>query len=128
MKRIIVIIMFGLFCIGAVQAQTQWYKATEFAIKFQGYEWTDWQSVNINIKFDLSEDIIVVYSKDTQVYKVLEQVASPRDSGGQQVKFTVIDQDFDRGYLRLRVENSGNSQIYVDFSDVSWVYNVTRIK
>lgn len=128
MKRFILTLVLGVLFIGASQAQTQWYRATEFAIKFQGYEWTDWESVSISIKFDIDKDMIVIYSQETQVYKIIEQVASPYDSGGQQVKFTVIDQDFDRGHIRLRVEDNGNSQIYVDFSDVSWVYNVVRTR
>lgn len=132
MKRFVIIIMFGLLCIGATQAQTQWYRATEFAIRAvnngRWTSWSDWKSVNINVKFDLSNDIIVIYSNETQIYKVLEQVSSPYDSKGTQVKFRVIDQDYDVGYLRLRIENNGNSQIYIDFSDISWVYNVVRTK
>lgn len=132
MKRILIIIMFGLFCIGATQAQTQWFKATELAIKVVNNgnwtKWSDWESVDINIKFDLSNDLIIIYSQEIQIYKVLEQVKSPYDSNGTQVKFKVLDQDYDKGFLRLRVENNGNSQIYVDYADISWVYNVVRTR
>lgn len=132
MKRILIVIMFGLFCVGAVQAQTQWFKATELAIKVVNNgnwtKWSDWESVDINIKFDLSNDLIIIYSQELQIYKVLEQVKSPYDSNGTQVKFKVLDQDYDKGFLRLRVENNGNSQIYVDYADISWVYNVVRTR
>ena len=132
MKRILIVIMFGLFCVGAVQAQTQWFKATEFAVRVvdngRWTKWADWESVDINIKFDLSNDLIIIYSQETQIYKVLEQVKSPYDSNGTQVKFRVLDQDYDKGFLRLRVENNGNSQIYVDYADISWVYNVVRTR
>lgn len=132
MKRILIVIMFGLFCVGAVQAQTQWFKATELAIKVVNNgnwtKWSDWESVDINIKFDLSNDLIIIYSQEIQIYKVLEQVKSPYDSNGTQVKFKVLDQDYDKGFLRLRVENNGNSQIYVDYADISWVYNVIRTR
>lgn len=132
MKRILIVIMFGLFCVGAVQAQTQWFKATELAIKVVNTgswtKWSDWESVDIDIKFDLSNDLIIIYSQETQIYKVLDQVKSPYDSNGTQVKFKVLDQDYDKGFLRLRVENNGNSQIYVDYADISWVYNVVRTR
>lgn len=132
MKRILIVIMFGLFCVGAVQAQTQWFKATELAIKVVNNgnwtKWSDWESVDINIKFDLSNDLIIIYSQEIQIYKVLDQVKSPYDSNGTQVKFKVLDQDYDKGFLRLRVENNGNSQIYVDYADISWVYNVIRTR
>lgn len=74
------------------------------------------------------EDKFYEESVETQIYKVLEQVKSPYDSNGTQVKFRVIDQDYDKGFLRLRVENNGNSQIYVDYADISWVYNVVRTR
>lgn len=132
MKRILIVIMFGLFCVGAAQAQTQWFKATELAIKIVNNgnwtKWSDWESVDINIKFDLSNDLIIIYSQEIQIYKVLDQVKSPYDSNGTQVKFKVLDQDYDKGFLRLRVENNGNSQIYVDYADISWVYNVVRTR
>lgn len=132
MKRILIVIMFGLFCVGAVQAQTQWFKATELAIKVVNNgnwtKWSDWESVDIDIKFDLSNDLIIIYSQEIQIYKVLDQVKSPYDSNGTQVKFKVLDQDYDKGFLRLRVENNGNSQIYVDYADISWVYNVVRTR
>lgn len=132
MKRILVIIMFGLLYTGAIQAQTQWFRATEFAVRVvnNGYwtNWSNWESVNISIKFDLSNDLIVIYSQETQIYKVLGEVEAPYDSNGVQVKFKVIDQDYDKGFLRLRVANDGNSQIYIDFADISWVYNVVRTK
>lgn len=127
MKRLVVIIMFGLLYFGAAHAQTQWFKATEFAVKFAS-EWSDWESVSVNIKIDLANDIIVIYSQETQVYKVLEVLSPPTDPSGTQVKFKVVDQDYDIGSLRLRVENNGNSQIYIDFADISWVYNVVRTK
>lgn len=132
MKRFLVILMLGLFC-GVAQAQRiQWYKATEFAAKWveNNYwtDWTDWIDTDINVKIDLSKDMVVIYSESPQVYKVIRQVEAPYDDSGVQVKFKIIDQDNDVGYLRLRIENNGNSQIYIDFADIMWVYNVTRIK
>jgi len=49
------------------------------------------------------------------------------ESQGKQTKFYVIDQDGDLGYVRLRIEKNGNSQVYIDFNDVMWVYNVRRV-
>jgi hypothetical protein len=105
----------------------QWYKTSSLAIKVVNKPWTAWEKCVVNIKFDLNKDKIVIYSNDPQIYTILEEVEPPYDSGGRQIKFRVIDQDRDYGYIRLRIENNGNSQIYVDFSDVTWVYNVRRI-
>lgn len=114
-----------------VSGQTYYYKTTQFAIKYKystGWtDWSDWKSSNMKLKIDLDDDIIVIYSEKIQVYKVVETMGSyTDDSGGRQTKFFVIDQDDDYGYVRLRIERNGNSQIYVDFADVMWVYNVVR--
>ena len=74
---------------------------------------------------NLNTDVITIYSNKTQVYKVYTCSDAYYDNeGGVQVKFTVIDQDGDRGTVRLRVQSDGASQIYVDFADIMWVYNV----
>ena len=129
----ILITMMMLFCVtNNVSAQTYYYKTYQFAIKYKtnnGWSnWSDWQSSNMKMKIDMDDDIIVIYSEKVQVYRVLEDGGSYTDeSGGRQQKFFVIDQDDDYGYVRLRIEKNGNSQVYVDFADVMWVYNVKRI-
>lgn len=86
------------------------------------------QPSDMKVKIDLDDDLIIIYSEMVQIYRVLKNEGSHiDDSGGKQQKFYVIDQDDDYGYLRLRIERNGNSQIYIDFNDVMWVYNVKRI-
>lgn len=111
-----------------VEQNEQWYQTTEFAYKLEGQDWSRWYDSKITIKFIMNQDKIIIYSDDPQIYRVIATMDPPYDPSGQQVKFKVIDQDGDYGYLRLRVENSGNSQIYIDFSDISWVYNVIRMR
>jgi len=131
MKRILALIVLCFTLSSAVQAQIQWYQTSEVAIKYKrnGYwgNWSDWEKCVCNVKFDLNNDVITIYSKKTQVYKVLYTMEPLPDDSGTQVRFKVRDQDSDLGELRLRIEYNGNSQIYIDFADVSWVYNVKRI-
>lgn len=112
------------------QSRILWFRTTEFAWKQKEYgvwsDWSDWEDSNIKVKFDLNKDQIVIFSPNVQIYNVLRIEEPPYDPSGQQVKYRVIDQDDDFGYIRLRLENSGNSQIYVDFANVKWVYNVIR--
>ena len=114
---------------------TQWYKTTAFASQTYNYytqswnNWSPWQDSNMNIKFDLSRDVIVIYSPQIQVYTVFNVGTSYIDaSGGQQVKFNARDGDGDRVDIRLRIEKNGNSQIYVDYANIRWVYNVIRTR
>lgn len=129
MKKSILVIIFGLISL-SIQAQSQWYKTTDLAYRIfeDGYwsSWSDWESVEVNVVINLDKDLVVIYSKETQIYKVLEQGKYTEDSKGKQMSFKVVDQDYDIGTLRLRIDINGNSQIYIDFSDISWVYNVIR--
>lgn len=129
MKKLVLMLMmlFTLSC-NVIAQNVQWYQTTEFAFKLEGYDWSDWQKAEIGVKMDLSQDKITIYSDNVQIYRVIATLDPPYDPNGQQVKFKVIDQDGDYGHLRLRIENSGNSQIYIDFSDISWVYNVVRVR
>jgi len=114
-------------------AQTYSYRSTSFAIKYvddngRWTDWSDWQNSDLLITINFDNDIVKIYSQTRQVYKITEFVGSYTDtSGGKQVEFRFIDQDGDRGTMRLRVETNGNSQLYVQFNNCIWVYNVRKI-
>jgi hypothetical protein len=79
------------------------------------------------ITINLDADVVKVYSPMTQIYRITKYVRTYKDdSGGTQIEYTFIDQDGDRGTLRLRKERNNNTQIYIEFADVMWVYNVVR--
>lgn len=131
MKKILFTFLITLCCL-TMNAQIQTYKATSYAYaeinQYSGrYSWSDWFECDVSVVFDLQRDIITIYSKSTQYYSILTTGTSSTDSlGGKQVSFKVVDQDDDIGTLRLRVEKNGNSQLYVDFNNVAWCYNLIR--
>lgn len=131
MKKFLTALLLSVVCLTAA-AQTQWYRATEFAYKYvndYGYwtAWSAWQPSDVSISIDLDEDIVTIYSKSKQVYYVYNYDGWTYDTGGgKYIQYSVIDQDRDYGKIRLRVESNGNSQLYVDFANCSWVYNVRR--
>lgn len=138
MKKFLLMFLFIIFSTNVILAETEWYKTTSIAIKYKKYnsynnsyywtDWSDWEECVCLMTIDFDNDIINIYSNKTQIYKILATENSPYDSSGKQIKFKIIDQDNDVGYLRLRIENNGNSQIYIDFSDIMWVYNVIKIQ
>ena len=115
-----------------IYAQSVWYfKTTEYAsakIENGKYTWGDWEKSDMYIIMDLGNDIIKVLSKKNQKYTVYKSYGEYTDnSGGDNLKFGVIDQDGDRCEIRFRKEQNGNSQIYVDYGNCAWVYNVKRL-
>ena len=113
-------------------SQTYTYRAYSAAYKYvqngRWTDWTDWERVSTLITIDYDNDVIRVYASVAQVYVVVDYDGSfTDDSGGQQIQFSVIDQDYDKGKVRLRIEKNGNSQLYVEFADVIFVWNVVKI-
>jgi hypothetical protein len=82
----------------------------------------------VKVSFNFDDDIIKIYSNEQQTYVITEYGDEKDDGqGGRMWSLDVIDQDGDKGTVRLRIEKGGNSQLYVDFANVMWVYNVTSI-
>lgn len=131
MKKFLMAFVLVLSTCFIANAQTTWFKATSLSYRYvndYGYwtKWSNWEKCDVKIKFEMDEDYIVIYSNKTQYYKVISVLDPPYDPSGVTLKYSVIDGEDDYGHIRLRVENNGNSQLYVDFNNVSWVYNVIR--
>lgn len=132
MKRFLTVFILSLFCCISFAQNRISFTATFLAVaeinQYSGrYSWSNWQRCDVTIIMDLQNDVIYIYSQSPQRYTVItDGVTSYDNGGGKQVSYKVVDQDGDRGTLRLRQESNGNSQIYVDFADVAWVYNVIR--
>jgi hypothetical protein len=132
LKKLFLALILGVGISLSGSAQTVWYKAFSYAYhqktSYGTWEnWTPWYSCDIDMKIDWDNDYIVIYSQTTQRYMVVSYDGQYQEpDGGTQAQFKVIDQDSDRGYIRLRIEASGNSQLYVDFNNISWVYNIRK--
>ena len=132
MKRILITLMLlSVFCFS--YAQTYTYRTTEFAYKqMNSYgrwsDWTPWEDSDMYITINFDTDVVKIYSPVTQTYRITQYIRNYTDSsGGTQAEYKFIDQDGDYGNMRLRIERNGNSQIYIDFANIMWVYNVKRI-
>lgn len=136
MKKILLIFMllFTMSFTSTISADTYIYKTTGFAYKqLNDYgvwtNWTPWQNSDMVMTIDFDNSIVKIYSPQPQVYIITKYVREYTDSdGGKQIEMKFVDQDEDYGTMRLRIEQNGNSQIYIDFANIMWVYNVKRIK
>ena len=107
----------------------QYYKAYQYTQKMS-YEsdFDDWTTVNIPITFNLTTDQIIIYSKRVQTYYIYKYDTYISNESLNAVRFYFVDQDLDKGTCRLVIRKDGTSQIYIDFSNITWVYNVIRTK
>lgn len=133
MKKILIILLISLGVLSA-EAKSIWFTGYSYAVKYKNnynrnnsQGWSNFQKCNVDIEFKIDDDVIVIYSNRTQAYAIYENAGTYTDNeGGQQQGYYVLDQDYDKGMIRLRIARDGTSQLYVDFNDVGWVYNVIR--
>jgi len=128
MKRFFLTLFFAVaVCLSF--AQTYKYKATEVALKTyengRWSKWSDWEDVNILVVINSDKDVITIYSNQTQEYDIVEYLSEEEDSdGGTQVKWLCVNEDGSRCHIRIRKQSDGQLQLYVDFSDLMFVYNI----
>lgn len=134
MKKFLLIVL-AMFCLSmTAYADSLWFRGYSYAIKYKtsynrnnSQGWSNFEKCNVPIEFKIDEDVIVIYSNKTQIYAIYENAGTYTDAeGGKQQGYYVLDQDYDKGMIRLRIARDGTSQIYIDFNDVAWVYNVIR--
>lgn len=129
-----VLMLVLLFVCTAINAQVLQFKTTSYAENRYNYAtqkwsgWSRWEPSNMLLTIDLNSDIITVYSPKTQIYVIYKAEASYTDSDGDlHVPFKFIDQDGDRGTIKLLQRKSGSSEVYIEFSNIRWCYQVIRL-
>ena len=107
-------------------------KSTSFSSKYKinDYRWSEWSEAtesSVLITFDLNKERITIYSKTTQVYDIAEYEGKTTDEDGDDFySYYCVNEDGLTCRVRLAKLNSqnGRNQVYVDFSDMRWMYNV----
>ena len=130
MKKLIIIISF-LLCFAGIDSFAQNYKymTTDFAYKVKDNygnwsDWSDWEDSRCLVNINLDREEISIYSDERQEFTIYEWAEdTTRDSdGGEQMEFSCVDADGLRCTIRLRVQNDGQMQLYVDYRNLMYVY------
>jgi hypothetical protein len=89
-------------------------------------EWTDWSNWEYcRHKITITKDSITINKgTETEIYMVETEYEVQKDSNSETFKFKVID-DYERVlYIRLRFQYNGVAQLYIDYDDVVYAYNL----
>lgn len=132
MKRIFLLVAFSLLLAFAATAQTVKFSATEFAYKFYNEhtrKWSDWSEWEycgrMLVVMNFDRERITVYSKETQEYDIVKYYdKTTDDSGGEIVPMLCVNENGLRCNIRLRIQKNGARQLYVDFNDALFVYQL----
>lgn len=136
MKKILLAFLLSIIAISA-KCETYTYLGTSYAIakvsRHGNYSWSNWYDCNVLIVIDTDRRMVGIDSYEPQIYKIYNHEGNKIDqNGGFQAIFDVIDSEGNYGQMRIRVitdsfGNIINAQLYVDFKNVAWVYNIREI-
>lgn len=125
------VLLMGVFSI-SLFAEIYKFQAQQFAYKYQyndgsWADWSDWEKSSLLIVMNTDNDRIRIYSDSPQEYDVYNYQESYVDSDGWTTStLNCVDADGTQCELRLRVSDDGDAQLYVDYTDVMWVYNIVK--
>lgn len=133
MKKIVQI-MFLILCLTVLNSwvfgQVYKFRAAKFAFKVkddfnQWQEWSDWHDSSVLISIDINTKRIKIFSNKIQVYDIIEEHdIHEDDEGNKTLRFYCLDKNGLYCNVRVVVLKSGTFQVYVDYSDMMWVYAV----
>lgn len=107
-----------------VSSQTWNLNASEYAYKVKNYGvwsgWTDW--IDCDLLIQISPSYIVIHSNSRQAYAIKSLLSV--NNSYTLWKWQCVDYRSVPCIIRFKIDSDGN-QIYIDYSDASWVYNVT---
>ena len=133
MKRLVSVILlfFSIYCYAG--DSIRYYETTSFSmkkvVKGEWTDWSEWEESGMIITMNLTKDVVEILSPKAQIYNITENKGLYFDQeDGRNVNFSFVDQDGDKGTMRLRIEKNGNSQMYIEYANVMWVYNLIRIE
>ena len=114
-------------------AQVFKMKAFAFTYKYEQEngtwtDWTEWDECNVLCIIDANKERITIYSKETQVYDIIENEGSYYDEDGVWI-WPLVGIDNDGGMCRVRIvkKESGDIELYVDYNDFIWAYSVYKL-
>jgi len=130
-KSLVLIGVLLLFC-NLAYGQVLKVRSTSLSYKYKinDYSWSEWSDpTETSVLIVLDEDIdrITIYSAKKQIYDITENDGKTTDSDGDEIwSFLCVNEDGLDCRVRLVRLNSQNGrlQLYVDFNDMNWVYNV----
>lgn len=131
MKKFLILLLLGIVSFTA-SSQVINFETTSYTYKtFTGYGWSRWapyERSSMLLTLNIDQDLVIIHSPRTQIYKIIDYAGMYSDRDGDcTAEFKFIDQDGDRGTMRLMQRTSGKFEVYIQFADIIWVYSVIRL-
>lgn len=139
MRKALIIFLLLFGSISASFSQNKYVikaRTTDVAIKQfetnKWSEWSDWEKVNVLAIFDFEKGRITIYSQQTQIYDLAKDRGKSTNEDGDEIySWLCVNEDGVQCILEYwkRLSENGDSynQLYVNFSNIKFVYNFYTI-
>lgn len=88
-------------------------------------DWTNWREYYVEIVLDTDSNTITIYDEDIEkVYKIHPIYEKSEDSNSITIKYKVVESENNCLYIRFRNQHDGVKQLYLDYKDLVYVYNL----
>ena len=134
-RKLLFVLLFTALTFSAV-AQVTKFKSTSYATKFKNEttgkwgKWSEFEKTEVLITIDLTNERIKIFSKAEQEYDIIKYYEKVTDDEGDEtLQFHCVNEDGLKCFVRFVILNSqnGRRQLYVDFADMMWVYNIYKL-
>jgi hypothetical protein len=131
-KKLLFLCLISLFIFSSAYSQVYKYRAKQVAFKSKNdygrwTDWTEWDDCDILTVINLEKNKFTIYSKETQEFDVVKIYPKEYDENEVEVfRLLVVDKNGLRCNIRQRFVKSEyyHSQLYVDYADLMYVYNL----
>lgn len=87
--------------------------------------WTDWREYYVEIVFNTDSNTITIYDENiVKVYKIHPIYEKLEDCNSIIIKYKVVESENNCLYIRFRNQYDGVKQLYLDYKDLVYVYNL----
>lgn len=129
MKKIFTLLMLLLvFTSNAIPREMCYYSnftSYKILINNNWTEWTDWREYYVEIVFNTDSNTITIYDEDiVKVYKIYPIYEKSEDCNSITIKYKVVESENNCLYIRFRNQHDGIKQLYLDYKDLVYVYNL----
>lgn len=123
------ILSLSMLCSLETYADTYRYYTTAFTYAEAPSEyWEPWVYSELYVDIDSDDNLIVIHSSYLQVYNLIESSGERYAGDNRYIEFNFINQDGDRGTLRIVKSSQGTMELYIEYSNIKWCYRIKRLK
>lgn len=127
MKKLISLLVIIICAMSLSFGQSYKMKATSFSYKVGDQAWTKATDSAVIITLNIDAKQLVIYSKDTQTYDLIRSTDTIKDKDGDDIiTYVVVDNkgiECNIHWIKLNSQG-GRLQLYIEYSNVSWLYNI----